>query len=352
MLIAGPQVRHQRCKLAQERGEALDELVLACASAGLGQRSVVVVAGGDIAVRIDAAATGPEAKVRPAVEHVEVEHRPGGGHFDQPAQHVVGALGRFMLAAPRVEPARPELRHQARGVRLSDAQLTTIVQQMIPSVPAVDRARHLLPEVVAVDDGDLASAFAQVAVELLAVAFALLVVAAEPLVLVLDDDDGSAAGRLEPADLIHHRRQIPAARLQKRPVRLAQLDILDLMQPGRQPAEVPLGTDIRPGPKYAPHALLSDQLHEPAQVRIAFPPKHARLRLVQVPEDVGFDAVKPRLFGRPDALTPQLVGGAGVVDRGADQPDPPPVNHEALTVVGDARHIANPILLLPGSVGN
>src|SRR5690606_19499781 len=106
--------------------------------------------------------------------------------------------------------------------------------------PAVDLALDALPEVVGVDAGDGQAGLAQVAGQLAEVGAGGVVVVAGPVRLVLDEDDGPAAGGggLEVADLLGEGGEVAAGGLEEGLARAAELDVLDVEQPGGQAAEV------------------------------------------------------------------------------------------------------------------
>ncbi|MNT75108.1 hypothetical protein D3C72_2139770 [compost metagenome] len=64
----------------------------------------------------------PEAEVRSAVEHIEINRRIGFKHLIQRFGHF-GYVARMMLLAPMIEPAVPKFRYHDRSFGLIAAQL-------------------------------------------------------------------------------------------------------------------------------------------------------------------------------------------------------------------------------------
>src|SRR5690606_27784536 len=113
--------------------------------------------------------------------------------------------------------------------------------------PAVDLALDRRPEAVRVEDRDAEPGLAVVAVEFGEVALGHMVVAAGPVVLVLDGDDGpglAGTGDLEVADLAGEGGDVAAGGLEEGLVRAAELDVRQVQGPDGDAAEVPPAADV------------------------------------------------------------------------------------------------------------
>ena len=104
------------------------------------------------------------------------------------------------------------------------------------------------------------------------------------------------------------------------------------LQPDGIAARVPLGADIRPRADDRIQAELFRRIEERAKILVARKVPLVLLGLVEVPEGISLDAIEAGPFQPQQAVPPQLMRHAGVVDAARGDIRPPAVDGKPLAV--------------------
>ena len=339
VMLVRVQVRHQRFELVEENAK----LSAGAAGRRIGlirlQRRVAVGFGADVPALAIGQSAGLKSEVGASDQRLEVEHRSGGRDFGQVPQERRSAdrLGIGLGPDASNRPGNPH--HQPRRVALNGAKLTAVGKEVFGTRPGFDHPFDRLPEVVSVDQGNSATAFVGETCYLRQVSFGLLVVLAEPFVLDLHQHDRPAGrlGDLQVLDLPHDRVDPSGGGLNVLGRVLSKFRLL-AQQPRGNAAGIEAAADVGPGPEDAAQTGLGHLFDEPVQVQFLFESKGARLRFMQVPRHRGFNAVEAGAGRRVQQFGPVVRRRLRVVKGAADQPDPPSVDNEALSVVANPGH--------------
>ena len=220
--------------------------------APFGQQRVIIVAGHKWAVRFVLIRPGGETKVCPAVKHVDVHRRPGIEHRVQLA-HRFFRVAMRVFAAPRVEPAHPELHANQRPIGLNLAQclkprrrVRSEIRRAQLSVHAAIGDGQFLKRAVRSEQRHVDPTAAHPIAQMCQVSSIIAVIPV--LILDLHRDDRPAARALKRREPGQQHVEPFIDMFQKRRMRTSHLHPIFGEQPPRQPAEIPLGADVRPGP--------------------------------------------------------------------------------------------------------
>jgi len=145
-------------------------------------------------------------------------------------------------------------------------------------------------------------------------------VVAVTAVFVFDlQHDDRAARRVQV--LFHERQnrvQISVVRGEESGVHAAELDAGPGGEPGRQPAVLPLGADVRAGTDDRIESGPVDFVEKRFEVQHAGEVELPRFRFVQIVTDIGFDRVEAHHLRFGDAVAPLLGTDAEIVDGSRD----------------------------------
>ena len=116
----------------------------------------------------------------------------------------------------------------------------------------------------------------------------------------------------------------------------AHLGIGVLQQPGRKPAELPLGTHIGARPKNHIQAFLLRLTDEFGDVVLPTEVVVARRRFVRIPEHVGGNGIEAHRLGHLQARSPIFTRHSGVMHLAGDDPKRLAIEHEVALLDGEA----------------
>ena len=236
--------------VAGEHVHQLGQVILFRQPAALSQRGVVVVTGRMIAGTGRGQPAGPKAEVRPAMPHVIAKLRPAAYDLQGLAGTFAGISRSMPANSPIVEPAWPKLRYHHRGFGLHGAQLLQLLDAIAVTVDALNRAGHMrVVQHVAVDDRNIKPAAAEQLRDEFQVGQSFGHSRHVVFILVLDQDDVSAASYLKFRKFRQHLAEILVVIVRVGGVIGAIGDAGLGGQPGWQSAEIPFGTYIRPWPE-------------------------------------------------------------------------------------------------------
>jgi len=312
--------------------------------APLGERAVVVVAGHRrrVVARLLPVAVGPggEAEVGAAAEHVEVQRGPGSQHRIQFFGNVFRVAG-VMLLTPVVEPAVPEFHAEIRPLR---AELAAVGEGFHRAAAEIERLEafrdrsaqnHPVLRPVRGEQRNVDPVIEKLLADMLKIRFVVAVAA----VFILDlHHDDRAARR---AQVLFHPRQhfieVAVVGGEKGRIHAAEFNSRLDREPGRQPAVVPLRTDVRAGADDGVHPRLVHLVEKRLQVEYPGKVELTRLRLVQIVAEIGLDRVEPHHLRLGDAvrplrgMNPKIVDGSGKnPGRNPVQPDRPGADFDLL----------------------
>ncbi len=267
---------------------------------------------------------GGEAERGAAVGHVEAERRAVREH---PADNLVGPRGRHAIVrlTPVVERARVEFAAGQRGVRPEPAELPEGAGGIQREVRDREGARHgAAPERVGPVTGEErhreAGGAKRVADE---AQVAVVVAVAAVLVLDLHEDDRAPARALQRGELAAEPPQPGAGGGEITRVAAPHPQVRRRQQPGRQPAEVPLGADVRAGPQDHLEPLGGREADECGDVGVAPELEPSRRRLVDAPEDVRAHRIEAQGAQHLQAMAPVGAGDAREMELAAPELEGP-----------------------------
>jgi hypothetical protein len=299
---------------------------------GLVERRVIVVARHVGLVAVAEVGPGEEAEIRPAVEHVQAE---GLAVVEEPIEVPEEVLGLDPgpFLAPVGQPAGVELAAEDGDAALEPLGLVEVLF-VRSRIEADGRSRqaarfeHVRGRAVGRVERHLDPGLVPEPLE----GEQVVAVVAETAVLVLDLDhqDGPAAVDLEVADDLADLQDVGLAGGEVARIGAAHLDVGRPQQPSGQPAEIPLGAGVRPGPDDDPEPQALGRPDEGGQVVPAGEVPLARLGLEGVPEDIGRDRVQPGGFDLGQPVGPVLPGDALVMDLAGHDPEGAAVEEKVL----------------------
>ena len=241
-----------------------------------------------------------KAKIRPALEHIEIDAGPFQERF-----HLLRQILRIPgddLLPPPVKPSIPELHTHQRPVSAIPFQkCLQHIQVLIRPGTEVGRRQHAVLHQTSRRQGRIPGAVGgkqrYLRPVLLHQAFDLpqifLVISkGAVLILYLHHDDRAAPADLQVADML---KQLPVIRVhlfQKQRRIGADLHIRIAEQPCRKPAKLPLGTDERAWTQDHVQPHVSRQPGKCRHILIAGKVKLSLPRLVDIPGNIGFHRVE------------------------------------------------------------
>ena len=276
--------------------------------------------------------------VHPTHRVVHDRHPAGGDDGLEGSSHQVGMLG------PSLE------KDDAGGIGLDLQQLPGVGEEIAAADvlgPDVDRTLDVLPEVVGGEEGDVESVFVDQTLQLVEVDRARLLVAASPLVLDLEAEQGAfpLIGALEARELAEEVPPPVGERGDEVRVGFPMEALRGFRaQPGRQPAGGEGTSHVGARPEDDLQAGFGAEFEVPREVQAAFEAEPAPAGLVEGPGGAGEDGVEPgpakvAQTGRPAAPIEQ-----GVFAPRSDKRDPARADQKTPTVERYDGHLDSSII--------